>query len=67
MKTKSGADMEYYEFLHIIQKISQNSQSIQKEVISQVFANYDTCRFLNELDRHLEQIDGLLSRLELKQ
>jgi hypothetical protein len=67
MKNKSGANMEYYEFLYIIQKISQNSQSIQKEVISQVFANYDTCRFLNELDRHIEQIDGLLSGLELKQ
>ena len=61
MEKKARSDMEYYDFLFTVQRISQKSQSIQNRVISQVFAHYDACRFVDTLDRQIEHIDGLLS------
>lgn len=55
------SDMKYYEFLYTIQIISQNSQSIQKNTMTQVFENYDASRFINKLESQIEQLDGLLS------
>ena len=54
-------DMNYYEFLYNIQLISQQSHSIQRRNITQVFENYDVCRLINELDRQIEHLDNLLS------
>lgn len=61
MEEKPRSDMKYYEFLHTIQLISQNSQSIQKNAMTRVFENYDASRFINKLDNQIEQLDGLLS------
>jgi len=54
-------DMNYYEFLYNIQLISQQSHSIQRRNITQVFENYDVCHLINELDRQIEHLDNLLS------
>jgi hypothetical protein len=54
-------DMNYYEFLYKIQLISQQSHSIQRKNINQVFENYDVCHFINDLDRQIERLDNLLS------
>lgn len=61
MEEKAMSDMKYYEFLYTIQIISQNSQSIQKNTMTQVFENYDASRFINKLESQIEQLDGLLS------
>jgi len=61
MEEKARSDMKYYEFLYTIQMISQNSQSIQKNTMTQVFENYDTSRIINKLDSQIEHLDGLLS------
>jgi len=55
------SDLKYYDFLYTIQIISQNSQSIQKKTMSQVFENYDASGFINKLNNQIEQLDGLLS------
>jgi hypothetical protein len=61
MEEKVRTDMNYYEFLYNIQIISQQSHSIQRRKITQVFENYDVYRFINELDRQIEHLDNLLS------
>ena len=61
MEGKARSDMKYYEFLYTIQIISQKSQSIQKNTITQVFENYDANRFINKLDSQIEHLEGLLS------
>lgn len=61
MAEKIRSDMRYYEFLYAIQDISQNSHSIQKKVITQVFENYDLCHFINKLNRQIEHLDRLIS------
>jgi len=61
MEKKVRSDMEYYDFLFTVQQISQQYKSIQNKIIAQVFAHYDTCRFVDNLDRQIDHIDGLLS------
>ncbi|MFX1345494.1 MAG: hypothetical protein ACFFAI_10330 [Promethearchaeota archaeon] len=61
MEEKVRTDMYYYEFLYNIQIISQESHFIQRRNITQVFENYDVCRFINELDMQIERLDNLLS------
>ena len=61
MEEKAMSDLKYYDFLYTIQIISQNSQSIQKKTMSQVFENYDASGFINKLNNQIEQLDGLLS------
>ncbi|MHA1884697.1 MAG: hypothetical protein ACXAAI_00640 [Promethearchaeota archaeon] len=61
MEKKARSDLEYYDFLFTVQQISQQSRSIQKKVIAKVFTHYDTCRFVDNLDRQIEHIDELLS------
>jgi len=61
MKEKTKSDMYYYDFLYNIQIVSQKSHSIQKQIITQVFKNYDVCRFINKLDQQIEHLDGLIS------
>ncbi|MHA2009306.1 MAG: hypothetical protein ACXABO_18335 [Promethearchaeota archaeon] len=61
MEGKTSTDMKYYEFLYTIQKIAQKSHNIQKNVITQVYQNYDVCRLKANIDRQIEHLDGLLS------
>ncbi|MHA2008652.1 MAG: hypothetical protein ACXABO_21170 [Promethearchaeota archaeon] len=61
MESQARTDMKYFEFLFTIRQIAQNSQAIQKTVISKVYQNYDVCQFKNNIDRQIEHINGLLS------
>ena len=62
MDGKARTDMSYYEFLFTVQKIAQKSQAIQKQVITQVYENFDVCRLKSKIDRQIEQLNGLLSK-----
>jgi hypothetical protein len=63
MHEKIELEIDYYNFLFNVQKISQNSHSIQKKVINHVFENYDICHFINKLDRQIEHLDRLLTSI----
>ena len=62
MAEKVRTDMRYYDFLYTIQSIAHQSHAIQKEVITQVYQNYDICRLKSNIDRQIEHLDGLLSK-----
>ncbi|MFX1573201.1 MAG: hypothetical protein ACFFB0_10665 [Promethearchaeota archaeon] len=62
MERKNRTDMKYYDYLFTVQQIAQKSHSIQKKVITQVFANFDACQVLSKLNRQIEHLDGLLSK-----
>lgn len=53
-------DTGYYEFLDLVQVISKNSVSIQKELIKKIYENYDIQEVKNELDRKIAFLDRLI-------
>ena len=61
MKVIVKKEMNYIEFLGMIQQVSTNSHAIQNKVIKQVIENHDICRLKNKLDRQIKHFDDLLS------
>ena len=60
MEAKVKLDINYYEFLNLIQEVSNNSNSIQKSLISKIFKNYDIRKIKNDLDKKIAYYDKLL-------
>ncbi|MFX1503088.1 MAG: hypothetical protein ACFFDH_19160 [Promethearchaeota archaeon] len=62
MEAKVRIDTNYYEFLEIIQDVSKNSVSIQKNLIRTVYQNYDVNKVKNNLDKKIAQLNKLLTK-----
>jgi hypothetical protein len=62
MEAKVRIDTNYYEFLEIIQDVSKNSVSIQKNLIRRIYQNYDVNNVKNNLDKKIAQLDKLLTK-----
>jgi hypothetical protein len=60
MEAKLKLDTDYYEFLNLIQEVSNNSNSIQKSLIGKIIKNYDIRKIKNELDKKIAYYDNLL-------
>lgn len=60
MEARAKLDTSYYEFLNLIQEVSNNSNSIQKTLISKIFQNYDICKIKRDLDKKIAYFDKLL-------
>jgi hypothetical protein len=60
MEAKVRIDASYYEFLEIIQDVSKNSVSIQKNLIRRIYQNYDVNKVKNNLNKKIAQLDKLL-------
>jgi hypothetical protein len=60
MEAKTRIDANYYEFLDLIQNISKNSISIQKELINIIYENYDIQKVKHELEKKITYLDKLL-------
>lgn len=59
MEAKIRIDTSYYEFLDLVQDISKNSKSIQKNLIKQ-FIRIMIHRVKHDLDKKIAFIDKLL-------
>ena len=62
MEAKVRIDTNYYEFLEIIQDVSKNSVSIQKNLIRTIYQNYDVNKVKNNLDKKIAQLNKLLTK-----
>ncbi|MFX1478389.1 MAG: hypothetical protein ACFFCI_09670 [Promethearchaeota archaeon] len=60
MEAKVKLDTNYYEFLNLVQDVSNNSNSIQRTLISKIFKNYDICKIKSEIDKKIAYYDKLL-------
>ncbi|MFX1377956.1 MAG: hypothetical protein ACFFA4_02585 [Promethearchaeota archaeon] len=60
MEAEIKIDTNYYEFLDLVQKISKNSVSIQKELIKTIYENYDIHKVKHELDKKIAFLDKLI-------
>lgn len=60
MEAKIRIDTNYYEFLDLVQDISKNSDSIQKNLIKTIYENYDIYKVKHELDKKIAFLDKLL-------
>ncbi|UCC19001.1 MAG: hypothetical protein JSV62_12960 [Promethearchaeota archaeon] len=61
MKVKVKTDMNYIEFLGMIQQVSRSSESYQNKVMKKVYKNFDICQLKNKLDKQIEYFNRLLS------
>jgi len=60
MEAKVKLDTSYYDFLNLIQEVSNNSNSIQKSLIGKILKNYDIHKIKNDLDKKIAYYDKLL-------
>lgn len=60
MAAKVKLDMEYFDFLNVVQEISNNSSSIQRTLIKKIYQNYDISQVKNALDREIDNLNRLL-------
>ncbi|MFX0004962.1 MAG: hypothetical protein ACFE9C_06445 [Candidatus Hodarchaeota archaeon] len=62
MEANFRIDTSYYEFLDLVQIISKNSVSIQKELIKTIYENYDINKVRHELEKKISFLDKLLAK-----
>ena len=62
MEATVKIDMSYYEFLNVLQDVSKNSKSIQKNTIRCIYENYDISQAKNKLDKKIAKLDRLLAK-----
>jgi len=62
MEAKIRIDTSYYEFLDLVQDISKNSESIQKNLIKTIYKNYDIYKVKHEIDKKIAFLDKLLTK-----
>ncbi len=62
MEAKIRIDTNYYEFLDLVQDISKNSESIQKNRIKTIYENYDIYTVKHEIDKKIAFLDKLLTK-----
>ncbi|MFX1391247.1 MAG: hypothetical protein ACFE9Z_14370 [Promethearchaeota archaeon] len=62
MEAKMRIDIGYYEFLDLVQTISKNSVSIQKELIKTIYENYDIQKVKYDLDKKIAFLDRLINK-----
>ncbi len=55
-------NVEYYEFLNFVHKISKKLKSIQNDSTIIVFRNFDLCLVKKELDTKIDKLDQLLAK-----
>jgi hypothetical protein len=60
MEAKVKFDSSYYDFLNLIQEVSNNSNSIQKSLIGKILKNYDISKVKNDIDKKIAYYDRLL-------
>ncbi len=60
MEAKIKMDMNYYEFLNVLQDVSINSKTIQKNCIRCIYENYDISQVKNKLNKKIAKLDRLL-------
>jgi len=60
MAAKVKLDISYYDFLSMVQEISNNSNSIQKTLIKKVYENYDISHVKSALDKEIETLNRLI-------
>jgi len=65
MEARIRIDKNYYEFLDLVQDISKNSDSIQKNLIKTIYENYDIYKVKHELDKKIAFLDKLLLNFSL--
>ncbi|MFX0019496.1 MAG: hypothetical protein ACFFAF_12305 [Candidatus Hermodarchaeota archaeon] len=60
MDVKMDDNVEYYEFLNFVHKITKKLKSIQNDSTIIIFRNFDLCLVKKELDTKIEKLDQLL-------
>ena len=60
MEAKVNMDMNYYEFLGVVQEVSKKSKAIQKNLIKKIYENYDINQVKNRLNKQIDNLDRLL-------
>ena len=63
MEAKIRIDTSYFEFLDLVQDISKNSKSIQRNLIKKIYENYDIRKVNNDLDKKIAYFEKLLVKL----
>ena len=62
MEVKMERDLGYYEFLNLVNVISINNKSIQKENMNLIFKNYDLNRIRFHLDKEIKKFNKALRK-----
>ncbi len=62
MEARVRIDTNYLEFLDLVQDISKNSKSIQKNLIKTIYENYDISKVKHEIDKKIAFLDKLLTK-----
>ncbi|MHA2399215.1 MAG: hypothetical protein ACXADU_10055 [Promethearchaeota archaeon] len=60
MAAKVKLDMSYYDFLNMVQEISNNSSSIQNTFIKITMKNYDISHVKSALDKEIDNLNTLI-------
>jgi hypothetical protein len=60
MAAKVKLDMSYYDFLNMVQEISNNSSSIQNTLIKITMKNYDISHIKSVLDKEIDNLNSLI-------
>ncbi|MFX1575017.1 MAG: hypothetical protein ACFFB0_19945 [Promethearchaeota archaeon] len=60
MEAKVKMNMNYYEFLGVVQEVSKKSKAIQRNLINKIYENYDIQQVKNRLIKQIENLDRLI-------
>jgi hypothetical protein len=62
MAAKIKLDVEYFDFLNVVQEISNNLSSIQSFLVQRTLKNYDISHVMNVLDEEINNLNRLIMK-----